>query len=52
MMDNVMDNNIMLKELTTQFNINVGYSHLWYLSYIINLVIKALLFNKGVSKLK
>jgi hypothetical protein len=47
-----MDNNTMLKELATQFNINVGYSRLRCLSYIINLVIKALLFGKGVSKLE
>jgi len=42
----------MLKELATRFNINVSYSRLRYLSYIINLVIKALLFSKGISKLK
>ena len=47
-----MDNNTMLKELATQFDINIGYSRLWYLGYIINLVIKALLFGKGVNKLK
>jgi len=42
----------MLKELATRFDINVGYLRLRYLSYIINLVIKALLFSKSVSKLK
>ena len=42
----------MLKELATRFNINVGYLRLQCLSYIINLVIKALLFGKGVNKLK
>jgi hypothetical protein len=52
MMDNTIDNDTILKELATQFNINVGYSHLQCLSYIINLVIKALLFSKGISKFK
>ncbi len=42
----------MLKELATWFNINIGYLCLRYLSYIINLIIKALLFNKGINKLK
>ena len=42
----------MLKELATWFNINISYLYLWCFSYIINLVIKALLFSKGVSKLK
>ena len=42
----------MLKELATQFDINIGYLYLRCLGYIINLVIKALLFSKGVSKLK
>jgi len=51
-MDNAMDNNTILKELVTQFDINVGYSRLRCLGYIINLVIKALLFSKSVSKLK
>ena len=51
-MDNTTDNNTILKELATQFNINIGYLCLQYLSYIINLIIKALLFGKGVSKLK
>jgi len=51
-MDNATDNNTMLKELATRFNINVGYLRLRCLGYIINLVIKALLFSKSVSKLK
>jgi len=51
-MDNATDNNTMLKELATRFNINVGYLRLRYLGYIINLVIKALLFSKSISKLK
>jgi hypothetical protein len=51
-MDNATDNNTMLKELVTRFDINISYSRLRCLSYIINLVIKALLFSKGVSKLK
>jgi len=50
--DNATDNNTMLKELVTQFNINVSYLRLRCLGYIINLVIKALLFSKSVSKLK
>jgi len=51
-MDNATDNNTMLKELATWFNINVSYLCLRCLGYIINLVIKALLFGKSVSKLK
>jgi len=51
-MDNATDNNTMLKELATQFDINVGCLRLRYLGHIINLVIKALLFSKGVSKLE
>ena len=51
-MDNATDNDTMLKELATRFNINVSYLYLQYLGYIINLVIKALLFGKSVSKLK
>jgi len=51
-MDNTIDNNTMLKELATRFNINVSYLRLRCLGYIINLVIKALLFSKSVSKLK
>jgi len=47
-----MDNNTMLKELATWFNINVSYLRLRCLGYIINLVIKALLFGKSVSKLE
>jgi hypothetical protein len=51
-MDNTIDNNTILKELVTQFNINIGYSRLRCFGYIINLVIKALLFGKGINKLK
>ena len=51
-MDNTTDNNTILKELATRFNINISYLCLRCLGYIINLVIKALLFGKGVSKLK
>ena len=51
-MDNAIDNNTILKELATQFNINISYLHLQCFGYIINLIIKALLFSKGVSKLK
>jgi len=47
-----MDNDTMLKELATWFDINVGYLRLQCLGYIINLVIKALLFGKSVSKLE
>jgi len=42
----------MLKELATRFDINVSYLRLRCLGYIINLVIKALLFSKSVNKLK
>ena len=51
-MDNAIDNNTILKELATRFNINIGYLCLRCLGYIINLIIKALLFGKGVSKFK
>jgi len=51
-MDNATDNDTMLKELATRFNINVSYLRLRCLGYIINLVIKALLFSKSISKLK
>ena len=51
-MDNTTDNNTMLKELATRFNINISYLYLQCFSYIINLIIKALLFSKGISKLK
>jgi len=51
-MDNTINNNTILKELATQFNINISYSRLQCLSYIINLIIKALLFSKGINKLK
>ena len=50
--DNTRDNNTILKELVTRFNINVNYLRLRCLSHIINLIVKALLFSKGVSKLK
>ena len=52
MIDNIIDNDTMLKEPATRFNINIGYLRLRCLGYIINLVIKALLFGKGVSKLE
>ncbi len=52
MMDNAKDNNTMLKELATRFDIDVDYSRLRCLGHIINLVVKALLFGKGVSKLE
>ena len=50
MMDNAGDNDTMLKELATRFDINVSHSRLRCLGHIINLVVKALLFGKGVSK--
>jgi len=52
MMDNAGDNDTMLKELATMFDIDVDFSRLRCLGHIINLVIKALLFGKGVSKLE
>src|SRR6266480_5424890 len=52
MMDNAGDNDTILKELTTGFNIDVNFSRLRCLGHIINLVVKALLFGKGVSKLE
>jgi hypothetical protein len=52
MMDNAGDNDTMLKELATQFDINVDHSRMRCLGHIINLVVKALLFGKGVSKLE
>ncbi len=41
MMDNAGDNNTMLKELTTGFDIDVDFSRLRCLGHIINLVVKA-----------
>lgn len=52
MMDNARDNDAMLKELATRFDIDVGNSRLRCLGHIINLVVKALLIGKGVSKLE
>lgn len=52
MMDNAGDNDTMLKELATRFDIDVDFSRLRCLGHIINLVIQALLLGKGVSKLE
>ena len=52
MMDNAGDNDTMLKELATRFDINIDHSRMRCLGHIINLVVKALLFGKGVSKLE
>ena len=52
MIDNARDNDAALKELATRFDINVDRSRLRCLGHIINLVVKALLFGKGVSKLE
>jgi len=52
MMDNAKDNDTALKELANRFSINVDYARLRCLGHIINLVVKALLFGEGVSKLE
>jgi|SRR5579871_587557 len=52
MMDNARDNDTALKELATRYDIDVDSSRLRCLGHIINLVVKALLFGKGVSKLE
>jgi hypothetical protein len=52
MMDNARDNDAAVKELAKGFNIDVDFSRLRCLGHIINLVVKALLFGKGVSKVE
>jgi hypothetical protein len=52
MMDNARDNDTALRELATRFDIDVDLSRLRCLGHIINLVVKALLFGKSVSKLE
>ena len=52
MMDNARDNDAALKELAEEFEIDVDFSRLRCLGHIINLVVKALLFGKGVSKVE
>lgn len=52
MMDNARDNDTALKELSTRFDIDTDFSCLQCLGHIINLVVKALLFGKGVSKVE
>jgi hypothetical protein len=52
MMDNAGDNDAAVKELANGFNIDVDFSRLRCLGHIINLVVKALLFGKGVSKVE
>ena len=52
MMDNARDNDATLKELAEEFEIDVDFSRLRCLGHIINLVVKALLFGKGVSKVE
>lgn len=50
MMDNATDNDSALEELASRFDIDVDHARLRCLGHIINLVVKALLFGKGVSK--
>jgi hypothetical protein len=50
MMDNAKDNDTALTELATRFDIDAKSSRLRCLGHVINLVVKALLFGKGVSK--
>lgn len=52
MMDNAKDNDTALKELATRFDIDIDFSRLRCLGHVINLVVKALLFGKGVSKVE
>lgn len=52
MMDNARDNDTMLASLAKIYPIDAKSSCLRRLGHIINLVVKALLFGKGVSKLE
>ena len=51
-MDNAKNNNKLIKTITIIFpTIDPKWAQLWCAKYIINLIIKAALFSKGVSKL-
>jgi hypothetical protein len=52
MMDNAGDNDTALQALAEEFDLDVDFSRLRCLGHIINLVVKALLFGKGVSKVE
>jgi hypothetical protein len=52
MMDNAKDNDYALNTLSQVFVIDTKRSRMRCLGHIINLVVKALLFGKGVSKLQ
>ena len=52
MMDNAGDNDTALQALAEEFDFDVDFSRLRCLGPIINLVVKALLFGKGVSKVE
>jgi hypothetical protein len=52
MMDNAKDNDTALQGLAEEFDFDVDFSRLRCLGHIINLVVKALLFGKGVSKVE
>lgn len=51
-LNNASTNNICLEALALQFPIDVNKRRLRYISYIINFVVRAVIFNKNVSKLK
>jgi len=52
MMDNAQDNDSAIKELARTFGLNEDQVHLQCIGHIINLIVKALLFSKGISKLE
>ena len=52
MMDNAQDNDGAIKELARTFGLNKDQVCLRCIGHIINLIVKALLFGKGISKLE
>src|SRR4051794_25460346 len=52
MMNNVKDNDICVRELVMTFGLNEDQSCLHCIGHIINLIVKAALFGKGISKLE
>src|SRR5438876_10429104 len=52
MIDNAKDNNICVRKLVITFGINEDQLHLHCIGHIINFIVKAALFSKGISKLK
>ena len=52
MMDNMKDIDICVRELAMTFGLNEDQSCLCCIGHIINLIVKAALFGKGISKLE